>query len=220
MNPPWLLTSSILAGQTQADFWLPLSYSLLTSCIDAPWLPATKRWTRKCCIFICCWRKSFAPSLLEATNVYRLVFPMCTGGTVNVKFHATAIVDPTVLSLRPRLCFLASGQHRVSFFHCYKPPLPPPPKTLPLLCSWKHLLAPRCILVIFCVVCFGSSSVSHHSHLMAGCSPAHCVVSHIARVCHSRHTACAPAASVIVAQTTAITSAFIYIYKTIAVLHL
>lgn len=136
---------------------------------------------------------------------------MCTGGTVNVKFHATAIVDPTVLSLRPRLCFLASGQHRVSFFHCYKPPLPPPPKTLPLLCSWKHLLAPRCILVIFCVVCFGSSSVSHHSHLMAGCSPAHCVVSHIARVCHSRHTACAPAASVIVAQTTAITSAFIYI---------
>lgn len=51
------------------------------------------------------------------------------------------------------------------------------PVTPPHPISSLHLSPSTRILVIFCVVCFGSGSVSHHSHLMAGCSQAHRVVS-------------------------------------------
>lgn len=62
-------------------------------------------------------------------------------------------------------------------------------KSCPHSISSLHLLAPRCILVIFCVVCFGSSSVSHHSHLMAGCSLAYrCCFSYCQGLAPQIHT--------------------------------
>lgn len=42
-------------------------------------------------------------------------------------------------------------------------------KAFPHSISLLHLCPSRCFLVIFCVVCFGCSSVSHHSPLMTGC---------------------------------------------------
>lgn len=68
-------------------------------------------------------------------------------------------------------------------------------KPCPHSISSLHLFAPRCILVIFCVVCFGSSSVSRHSHLMAGCSLAHrCCFSHCQSLAPQIHSHAPPQA--------------------------
>ncbi len=66
-------------------------------------------------------------------------------------------------------------------------------KLCPHSISSMHLFAPRCIPVIFFVVCFGSSSVSRHGHLMAGCSLAHwCCFSYCQSLAPRTHTPAPP----------------------------
>lgn len=86
-----------------------------------------------------------------------LVQPWCSA--VNVALG--------LFSLSVLIGFLASSQCSVSFSYCSVPQSLW--NSVLTSSSSSHLFTPRCILVIFCVVCFGSNSVSHHSHLMAGC---------------------------------------------------
>lgn len=168
MNPPRLLTFSILAAQTPPPALLiSCSVAPLAACHNCEWAPP----------FLHCWRNNILLSLLEDTDVYAPFYPACSCGALNLTHHPSPSVTPIMLSLAlcPSLCFYVFPGFwpvlSVIFLHCYKPPLPQPPKTMSSLHLLVPFFAPRCILVIFCAVCFGSSSASRHGHLMAGCSP-------------------------------------------------
>lgn len=68
-------------------------------------------------------------------DVYALVYPPCLPATVNLTCHTPPPVAPIMLSLAlfgslSSSVFPGLWPAPVSFFHCYKPPLPQPPKTL------------------------------------------------------------------------------------------
>lgn len=121
--------------------------------------------------------------------MYCFILPcgcVCMCATVDLTYHTTILNIPYHSSCNPRHVVFSSFQLSASFcvswplastqchfFTVTSPHCPSHLKPCPQSISSLHLFAPRCILVIFCVVCFGSSSVSRHSHLMAACSLAH-----------------------------------------------
>ena len=158
----WENTGSLLAA---------ILHSLLTSySMNPPWLPATKHWTHKClqrtlpCLYTLFERLHFSLSVWELRC-------LCSGlPTVPVCNSTT----PNLLS-PPSCCRLALLSVLIFVFwplantECHfsaitSPHSPDRLKPCPHSISSLHLFAPRCILVIFCVVCFGSSSVSRHGH--------------------------------------------------------
>ena len=86
----------------------------------------------------------------------------------------------------------------------------------PCPCSLSSLLlcAAECILVIFCVVCFGSSSVSHQGHLMAGCFLAHWCCLLMAEP-GTLTLSCSPAVCITVPQMTAILYSLYFTHREI-----
>ena len=128
-------------------------HSLLTSCSDAPppgCLPQstgpTNVYSGHCHVFIHCVSDCIFLFVLEAMGVYTLVYSLYLCVTVKLTYH-TSTVTLIMFSFTPfgslSLCFLASGQESVSYFRCYKPPLPQPPKTLSSLHLFIAPLRPQ-----------------------------------------------------------------------------
>lgn len=169
-----------------------------------PWLPAIKHWSHKCllrarqCVYPLFERLHFP---LSARGKGCLCIGLCTMLVYNSKLdipHPTSChphhVVFSAVQLPVPVCVswpLASTECNVSAVTSRRCPshLKPCPHSI----SSLHLFTPRCILVIFCVVCFGSSSVSRHSHLMAGCSLAHrCCFSYCQSLALRTHTPAPP----------------------------
>lgn len=116
-----------------------------------PWLPATKHWTHKCLqrALPCLYPWFEILYLLEATDVYALVYLPCLCVTVNLTYHTQPPVASVMLS-SAMFCFLSSSLSpglwpipSVIFFHCYKPPYPQPAKTLSPLYLFTAPLRPQ-----------------------------------------------------------------------------
>lgn len=102
----------------------------------------------------------------------------CLCVSVNLKHQHPSSCRPHHCSLSVLLSGLVFMSWPLANSECHistvtNPCSPSQLKPCPHSISSLHVFAPRYILVIFSVVCFGSSPVSHHGHLMAGCSLAH-----------------------------------------------
>lgn len=111
----------------------------------------------------------FSPFAGGHVSTHRFIQFGCVEQTCHTPTPVQSCCHQSCFSSCPCLFSWTVTSSHCAFSSITRPYCPGHLKAFPHSISLLHLCPSRCFLVIFCVVCFGCSSVSHHSHLMTGC---------------------------------------------------